>query len=92
FMVMLVSVISARWLPGLQFSYAALKPLLAYGGYVTAAGIVQFLTGKADRPIVGSRLSATDLGYSTITDQIVLSPLRVTVQMVRKVMFPIMST
>lgn len=84
--------IAARWKPGLQFSYAALRPLLAYGGYVTAAGVVQFATGKADRPVVGNRLSATDLGYSTVTDHIVFSPLRVTVQMVRKVMFPIMAT
>jgi O-antigen/teichoic acid export membrane protein len=89
---MMVVVASARWRPRLQFSYAALKPLLAYGGYVTSAGVVQMLSTKADRPIVGNRLSATDLGYSAITEQIVYSPLRITVQMVRKVMFPIMAT
>lgn len=88
----LIIIVSARWRPRFSFSYAALKPLLAYGGYVTAAGVVQMLFSRADRPVVGNRLSAADLGYSQITEQIVYSPLRITVQMVRKVMFPIMST
>lgn len=87
-----VIVIASRWRPGFSFSAAALKPLLSYGGYVTAAGVVQTASAQADRPIVGNRLSAADLGYSTIAEQIVLSPLRITVQMVRKVMFPIMAT
>lgn len=82
----------ARWRPKAEFSYAALKPLLSYGSYVTAAGVVQTMSAQADRPIVGNRLSATDLGYSAISEQIVMSPLRIMVQMVRKVMFPIMST
>jgi O-antigen/teichoic acid export membrane protein len=89
---MLVILVGARWRPRLQFSYAALKPLLSYGGYVTAAGVVQLLSSQADRPVVTHRLSSTDLGYSTIAEQIVLSPFRIIVQMVRKVMFPIMST
>lgn len=82
----------ARWRPQMQFSYPALRPLLSYGGYVTAAGVVQIVSGQMDRPVVGNRLSATDLGYSRLADQIVFSPLRITVQMVRKVMFPIMAT
>ena len=88
----LVITAASRWKPSVSFSLAALKPLLSYGGYVTAAGVVQTLSAQADRPIVGNRLSATDLGYSTIAEQIVLSPLRITVQMVRKVMFPVMAT
>ena len=87
-----IIVIAARWRPGVNFSFAALKPLLSYGAYVTASGVVQTASAQADRPIVGNRLSPTDLGYSTIAEQIVLSPLRITVQMVRKVMFPIMAT
>lgn len=89
---MLVILTGARWRPRLQFSYAAVRPLLSYGTYVTAAGVVQVLSSQADRPIVTHRLSSADLGYSTITEQIVLSPFRIIVQMVRKVMFPIMST
>ncbi|MFN7224053.1 MAG: lipopolysaccharide biosynthesis protein [Paracoccaceae bacterium] len=83
---------AARWWPKFRFSFDALKPLLSYGSYVTAAGIVQILSAQADRPIVGNRLSATDLGYTRMAEQIVFSPLRITVQMVRKVMFPIMAT
>jgi O-antigen/teichoic acid export membrane protein len=88
----LIITLSARWRPKLQFSYSAMKPLLSYGSYVTAAGVVQVLASRSDRPIVGGRLSPTDLGFSQMTEQIVFSPLRITVQMVRKVMFPIMAT
>lgn len=88
----LIVITSAKWRPRLQFSYEELRPLLSYGSYVTAAGVVQTLSAQSDRPIVGNRLSAADLGYSTITEQIVFSPLRITVQMVRKVMFPIMAS
>ena len=87
-----IIILAARWRPKLQFSHAALKPLLSYGGYVTAATVIQTVSGQADRPIVGSRLSTTDLGYSRMAEQIVMSPLRITVQMVRKVMFPVMAT
>jgi len=82
----------ARWRPDLEFSYPVMRPLLSYGSYVTAAGVVQIISAQIDRPVVGNRLSATDLGYSRIAEQIVFSPLRITVQMVRKVMFPIMAT
>jgi O-antigen/teichoic acid export membrane protein len=89
---MLIVIFAAGWRPGFEYSFAVLKPLLSYGSYVTAAGIVQVVSSQADRPVVTHRLSSTDLGYSTIAEQIVLSPFRVIVQMVRKVMFPIMSS
>lgn len=88
----LVITSTARWRPRLQFSFAALKPLLSYGSYVTASSVVQLLSTRANRPVVGQRLSATDLGYLAVAEQIVLTPLRITVQMVRKVMFPVMAT
>jgi len=89
---LMVILFAARWRPGAQFSFDVLRPLLSYGSFVTAAGVVQFLSSQADRPIVGNRLSAADLGYSRMAEQIVFSPLRITVQMVRKVMFPIMAS
>lgn len=90
-MNLVLVLVFARWKPGFQFSYTALKPLLSYGGYVTAAGVLQYLSTQSDRPIIGNRLSTADLGYSQMADQIVFSPLRITVQMVRKVMFPVMA-
>lgn len=92
FVAAVIVVGAARWRPDFSFSRYALRPLLSYGGYVTAANLVQLLSNRADRPIVGNRLSVADLGYSSVAEQIVLSPLRVTVQMVRKVMFPVMAT
>jgi len=84
--------IFSRWTPRLQFSMEELRPLLSYGRYVTGSGIVQYFATSADRPIIGNRLTPADLGYQSMSDQIVGAPLRIVVSMVRKVMFPIMSS
>ncbi|OWJ84116.1 hypothetical protein CDV52_09545 [Haematobacter missouriensis] len=80
-----------RWRPRLRFSFRAFRPLLSYGSYMTGATAVEFLSGHVDRPIIGNQLSTTDLGYLTMGSQVVASPLRIVAQMVRKVMFPILS-
>lgn len=85
-------IVFSRWRPGLRYSRAALKPLVDYGSYVTMTNIVQFFGTQSDRPIIGRRLSPADLGYISMAEQIVLSPLRIVAQMVRKVMFPVMSS
>lgn len=85
-------VVFSRWRPAFGFDWGEFKPLLGYGGYVTGAGLVQMLSDQIDRPIIGTRLSAADLGYLSMSQQIAATPLRVIGQMVRKVMFPIMST
>lgn len=82
----------SRWTPRLQFSLDELRPLLSYGRYVTGSGIVQYFANAADRPIIGNRLTPTDLGYQSMSDNIVAAPLRIIVSMVRRVMFPIMSS
>ena len=82
----------ARWWPRLRFDLGRLKPLLVYGGYITLAGFAQFVANNADRPIIGGGLSPTALGYFTVAQQVVSTPIKVIVQMVRKVMFPLMSS
>lgn len=90
--VAVMAVVYARWIPRLRFSFAALRPLISYGAYVTAAGAVQTAGANADRPIVGTRISTADLGYLTISQQIVMAPMRTIAANIRKVSFPIMST
>lgn len=87
-----LSILFSGWWPKAQFSMAALRPLLSYGRYVTASGMVQFFASQIDRPIIGNQLSATDLGYVSIVAQIVVAPMRTVVTMVRRVMFPIMAS
>lgn len=87
-----LSILLSGWWPKAQFSMAALRPLLSYGRYVTASGMVQFFANQIDRPIIGNQLSATDLGYVSIVAQIVVAPMRIVVTMVRRVMFPIMAS
>lgn len=82
----------ARWRPRMQFSMEALRPLVGYGSYVTLAGLVSFVSLSADRPIVGKRLNAADLGYLTLAQQIIYSPIRTISTAIRRVTFPILSS
>ncbi|WP_439546934.1 lipopolysaccharide biosynthesis protein [Sandarakinorhabdus sp.] len=88
----LMNLRAARYVPGLQFSFAAVRPLLGLGGSLTLAGMVQFLAGNIDRPIVGARLSAADLGVLAVAQQVVGTPLRMIVANVRRVTFPILAS
>lgn len=81
----------SKWRPKLQFSFASFYSLLGYGSYVTGAGMIQFLSHQLDRPVVKKFLSAQDLGFLSMNQQIVASPVQIVVQMARKVMFPILS-
>jgi PST family polysaccharide transporter len=87
-----LTVASARWWPRLQFSWATIKPLTGFGNYVTLSAAIQFLSGNIDKPVVGTRLSAADLGYLTMGGQIVMSPIRIITQNIRRVTFPIMAS
>lgn len=82
----------ARWFPRFILNWRELWPLLSYGSYVTLAGLVQFGANNADRPIIGGGLSPEALGFYSISQQIVASPLKMIVQVVRKVMFPVLSS
>lgn len=86
-----ILIYARRWRPRLRFSFRAFRPLLSYGSYMTGATAVEFLSTHVDRPIIGNQLSTTELGYLTMGSQVVASPLRIVAQMVRKVMFPILS-
>jgi len=82
----------ARWAPSWKFSWAELRPLLGYGGYVMGTGILQIISIQVERPIVANNLSSTDLGHLSVGQQISQTPIRVIGAMTRKVMFPIMAT
>lgn len=81
----------SKWRPKFQFSFASFYSLLGYGSYVTGAGMLQFLSVQTDKPLVQKYLSSADLGFYSMTQQMVATPVQVIVQMARKVMFPILS-
>jgi PST family polysaccharide transporter len=84
--------VSARWLPRLQFSFAAIRPMLGFGASVTATAMIGFLAGNIDRPILATRLSAKDLGLFAIAGQIVATPIRTVAMNARRVTFPILAS
>lgn len=84
--------VQAGWRPRAVFDLGRLIPLVKFGGYLTLAGMFQFASTNANRPIIGSGLSPEALGMVTVTSQIIDTPIKVIVQMVRKVMFPVLSS
>lgn len=82
----------SNWRPKWQFSSESFYSLLGYGSYVTGAGVIQFLGNQLEKPIVQKYLSTADLGFLSMNQQMVATPVQVIVQMARKVMFPLMST
>lgn len=78
--------------PRAQFSASAVRPLLGYGGRVMLANVITFLSTQIDRPIVGARLSTADLGFLSVSQQIVATPIRTIVSNVSRVTFPLMAS
>jgi O-antigen/teichoic acid export membrane protein len=82
----------SRWLPRLQFSLAALKPIASYGSFVTLSGLLHTASPVIQRPIIGNRLSTADLGLMTMSDQLIGAPVRVIGTSIRKVTFPVLAS
>lgn len=52
-----------RWHPSLQFSFASLKSLFGFGGYLLASNILQEICKNMQGIIIGRKFSATQLGF-----------------------------
>lgn len=79
----------AGWMPRLRFSFTAIKPMLNFGFWASLAGLVGFIGINAERPILATTLSTAALGYFTLAQQIVQTPIRTIVQVVRKLTMPV---
>lgn len=88
---MVMNFVSARWMPRLQFSLEAIRPIIGFGLSLTATNAIGFLSGNIDRPLLATRLSAADLGLFTVAQQIVGTPIRTVAMNARRVTFPILS-
>lgn len=83
--------LAARWWPRLRFSRAALKPLLQFGLWAAMSGLVAYIGSSAERPVLGIALSAAALGYFTLAQQIVFTPVRTIVDVARRMTLPLFS-
>ncbi|MDB6454293.1 lipopolysaccharide biosynthesis protein [Falsirhodobacter sp. 20TX0035] len=81
--------LQARWRPRLRFSFGALTPMLGFGAWASFASLITFIGANAERPILAAALSTAALGYFTLAAQIVQTPLRTIVQVVRTLTLPV---
>lgn len=86
-----VLILEARWRPKFYFSMDALAPLLHIGVWASLGAMVTYLGANLERPILAGLLSVTALGYFTMGQQIVGTPVRTIVQVVQKMMMPVFS-
>ena len=87
-----VVIAMAQWRPRLQFGWAEFRSLSAYAAYIMMTNVVKFLTTQLDRPLVAGLFNAQILGYLTLSQQVVIAPFKVVVQVAHKVLFPILAS
>lgn len=63
FFVFLFSIISARFIPLLQFNFSSIKPLWHYGGRLFASGFLDVLFTRLDIFLIGKIFQPATLGY-----------------------------
>lgn len=81
-----------RWTPNLLFSFARLKELMSFGGYLLAFNFVNFFNRNLDKLIIGRALGATQLGYYDMAYQSMLKPLQNVSDTIGRPLFPALST
>lgn len=81
-----------RWTPGLGFSFAKLKELFSFGGYLLAFNFVNFFNRNLDKLIIGRALGATQLGYYDMAYQAMLKPLQNVSDTIGRPLFPALSS
>jgi O-antigen/teichoic acid export membrane protein len=77
--------------PGRPVRGAGLRPLLAFGGQVTAFGVSSYFARNADSLLLGRRYGAHPLGLYDKAYQLMLAPLQLVTMALSSVALPVLS-
>jgi len=80
------------WRPTLEFSFASLKELFAFGGLMALSSLVETVYTNLQSLIIGKLYSATDLGYYTQGRKLESVPTESLSQIVNQVSFPVFAS
>jgi O-antigen/teichoic acid export membrane protein len=85
---LLVSFVVARYRPRLEFSWRKARELWSYGRWITAVGILIFLSTQGDNAVVGKMLGAAALGFYQLAYRISNMPATEFSGLIATVVFP----
>jgi PST family polysaccharide transporter len=71
----LVVWIACRWRPGLPVRYSGVRPMLAFGGNLTAFGVVNYFARNLDNMLIGRYWGSAALGLYGRAYQLLLLPI-----------------
>lgn len=88
---LILSYIIHDFRPQPQFNLTHAKQLLNFGKYITAAGIVTYLTTQGDDAYVGKTLGTSSLGFYTMAYKLSNMPATSISHVINKITFPAFS-
>ena len=81
----------SSWRPRLCFSFAAIRTLLKFGGFLLMSGLLGSLFSRMNTLLIGKFYSARDLGYYSRADNTQQLPAGILATVITRVAFPVFS-
>jgi len=82
----------SAWRPKLIIKFNSLKHLLSYNFHVTLFNIISYFSEQSDVLIIGKFFGSELLGYYVLANQIIFRPLNQIFLILRRTLFPILSS
>lgn len=86
------ALIATGWVPRFCFSPATVRRVVGFGVSMTGNNLVTYLTAQMVNLLIGRYLGAKILGYYTVSTRITLYPVKTVLEVLRRVLFPILAS
>lgn len=86
-----MTVVYARWLPSMDYSWGSVRSLVHFSVPVLGADMMNYAYRQGDNLIIGKALGSQSLGYYSLAQQIMLYPLTQVSSVIVRVLFPALS-
>ncbi|MFV2070967.1 MAG: lipopolysaccharide biosynthesis protein, partial [Pirellulales bacterium] len=80
-----------RWRPAMPARHTGVRPLVAFGGNLTASNVLNYVAGQIDKLLVGRFCGAEPLGVYSKAAQLLVMPVRQITAPVSSVAIPMLS-
>jgi len=80
-----------RWIPSFTFMYSELKKVLKFTTNFTGFNILNYFVKNADKFIIGKVLGTEKLGYYSMAYKLMIYPIILVSDVIKRVMFPVFS-
>jgi teichuronic acid exporter len=84
-------VFHAKWRPTLQFELASARDILISGMHLLGVGLTGYFKNTFDVLVIGKTMTAENLGFYSLAQTILYSPMHLITSTVARVIFPILA-